>query len=65
MHLTNYSVNKKSDDFKENCKDENDQESGFKRSIKWLFNKLEKDGKDCVTLWLEIKKIIIKTLCSG
>ena len=65
MHLTNYSVNKKSDKFEENEVDENDEETGFKRSIKWLFNKLEDEGKDCTKLWKKIKKIVIKTLCAG
>ena len=35
MHLTNYSINKRSENFQQNFKDE-EGEKGHKRSIKWL-----------------------------
>jgi hypothetical protein len=42
MHLTNYSINKDSDDFV----DDTDTGSGSKRSMKWMMEFLEEQG-DC------------------
>jgi tubulin polyglutamylase TTLL6/13 len=73
MHLTNYSVNKKSEKFS-NDKDasepgveEDEGGTGHKRSISWLLNSLkEKVGSVAVErLWKEISDISAKTvLCN-
>ena len=64
MHLTNYAINKKSKKFIFNTSKEDDN-IGHKRSMIAVFNSLEEDGHDIKTLWIEIKKTIIKTLCVG
>jgi len=63
MHLTNYAINKNSSNFVFNV-DERDDSVGHKRSIKALFKTLQERGRDTKKLWIDIKKIVIKTFCS-
>ena len=68
MHLTNYSVNKYSENFEANtCSSMDDQ--GHKRSISSVFRKIENehrsiDDQDVTSdkLWGKIDDIIIKTM---
>ena len=64
MHLTNWSVNKQSEDFKWNTNTNKDDEGS-----KWSFSALEKKyqelGINSVELWKKIKDIIIKTIISA
>jgi tubulin polyglutamylase TTLL7 len=58
MHLTNYSVNKTSEEF-------NDSESsgeGSKRTVKWMTEFLEEEGHDVTALWSRMSDVILKTL---
>ena len=64
MHLTNYAINKNNENFVFNEKAEDDF-TGSKRSIKKFYSWLENQGHDAVTLKLNIKRIINKTLISG
>uniref|UniRef100_T1G5C5 Tubulin--tyrosine ligase-like protein 9 n=1 Tax=Helobdella robusta TaxID=6412 RepID=T1G5C5_HELRO len=58
MHLTNYSINKRSKDFN------TDEDSGNKRRLSTIYNILEGEGKDVKKLISEIDDIIIKTIIS-
>lgn len=62
MHLTNYSINKKSDQFEGSSSGD----SGSKRSIKWLLSWLsEEKSAQCANLmWKEISEICVKTIVS-
>jgi tubulin polyglutamylase TTLL6/13 len=64
LHLTNYAINKKSKKFIFNTNKEDDN-IGHKRSMIAVFKTLEEEGHDIKTLWREIKKTIIKTMCVG
>jgi hypothetical protein len=58
MHLTNYSINKGSDDFQ----DSDAADEGSKRSVKWLMEWLSGHGHDTDKLWRQMSDVIIKTL---
>lgn len=58
MHLTNYSVNKKSDEFELT----DDMGTGSKRSVKWLVDHLKTEGHDVDRMWARIAKVINKTM---
>ena len=59
-HLTNYSLNKLSDDYK-HC--ENLEEVGSKMTLQSIFKKLsEEQGIDCDQLFDSIKDICAKTM---
>ncbi|XP_053331381.1 tubulin polyglutamylase ttll6-like [Spea bombifrons] len=58
MHLTNYSINKLSENFIR------DDIKGSKRKLSTLRGWLENHGYDAVKLWSEIDDVIIKTLIS-
>lgn len=58
MHLTNYSVNKNSEDFDR----AQGIDQGSKRTIKWLNEWLTANGHDPVTLWQKVAHIINKTV---
>lgn len=62
MHLTNYAINKKSENFEGIDK----EEGGSKRSIKWFFSWLaEQKGLDAVeSVWSKIGQICVKTIIS-
>ena len=64
MHLTNYSVNRKNKDFIKNTGEQSDGE-GHKRSILWMNEYFKSLEYDTDKLWRRIKKLIIKTFCSG
>ena len=64
MHLTNYSINKKNDNFKANENIEND-DVGFKWSLTAFCNHLEQVGIDMDLIWSRIYDVVIKTIASG
>lgn len=61
MHLTNYAINKNSDNFVFNDNSENDG-IGHKRSMTSIFKYLDDIGHDTQKLKKEIQNMIIKTL---
>ena len=62
-HLTNYAINKASDQFKMG---EEDIEAGTssKRTLQTVFKRLKEEGVDIGLLKLKIADLIIKTLLS-
>ncbi|KAH9505341.1 Tubulin polyglutamylase ttll11 [Bulinus truncatus] len=58
MHLTNYSLNKKSSDFKISDKDD----EGSKRKLTAVFKQIEKLGHNVELLWEKIEKMVTLTL---
>ena len=64
MHLTNYSVNKKNDQFVQNENQEQD-DFGFKWSLSAFCKHLESVGIDMNLLWSRIYDLIIKTILSA
>lgn len=64
MHLTNYSVNKKNENFVQNENLEND-DFGFKWSLSAFCKHLESIGIDMNLFWSRIYDIIIKSIISG
>lgn len=63
MHLTNYSLNKRSSTYLHTESDDD----GSKRTITSVFRLLEAKGYDVNKLWTEIKQLVVKTIiaCSG
>ena len=61
MHLTNYSINKHSENFVFN-EDEDGDDVGHKRSLTATFAALEENGVDTELLWERIKDLITKTI---
>ncbi|XP_069490693.1 tubulin polyglutamylase TTLL6 isoform X2 [Ambystoma mexicanum] len=59
MHLTNYSINKHSENFIR------DDDSGSKRKLSTLKKYLEDRGYDTMKIWADIEDVIIKTLISA
>lgn len=64
MHLTNYSVNKKNDNFVQNENIEHD-DYGFKWSLSAFCKHLETVGINMSLLWSRIFDVILKTLACG
>ena len=69
MHLTNYAINKDSDDFVFN-EDPNKDDVGHKRSLRAIFDYIEKNRKNptdksAKQIWADIKDVIVKTLITG
>jgi tubulin polyglutamylase TTLL6/13 len=69
MHLTNYAINKDSDDFVFN-EDPNKDDVGHKRSLRAIFDYIEKHRKNptdksAKQIWGDIKDVIVKTLITG
>lgn len=64
MHLTNYSINKKNENFVQNENAEQD-DFGFKWSLSAFCKHLEQVGIDMNLLWSRIDDVLIKTLISG
>ena len=63
IHLTNYAINKKSEEFVQN---ENPTEfEGHKWSVKTFRRYLESQGHDWTRLWRRIRDIVSKTIISG
>jgi tubulin polyglutamylase TTLL6/13 len=61
MHLTNYAINKFNKEFVQN--DGEDDGSGHKRLMSWVFKHMKENGVDTDQLWKEIKLLALKTLC--
>ncbi|KAG9394637.1 Tubulin--tyrosine ligase [Carpediemonas membranifera] len=61
MHLTNYSLNKKNDQFSYNTDMEHDDE-GSKRSLESVWRVLRAEGVDVDEVWDKIKDIFVKTV---
>ncbi|XP_059928664.1 tubulin polyglutamylase ttll6 isoform X2 [Gadus macrocephalus] len=59
MHLTNYAINKRSENF---VRDEN---AGSKRKLSALTCLLQERSCDVMKLWLDIDDLVIKTLASA
>lgn len=67
MHLTNYAINKNSDNFEKN-EDENDADAGHKRSVTSIFKLIEENHPEqkAEKLWTQIEDICTKTIiCAG
>ena len=63
-HLTNYSINKNSDDFVEN-RNADEDDTGSKQSFSALLQKLNSEGKDTQKLLREIHDVAAKTLIAA
>ena len=63
MHLTNYAINKNSENFifNDDCAED---DKGHKRSLTSTMNLLSSLGHDTEKLWEKIRDLIIKTLCA-
>lgn len=55
MHLTNYSVNKYNADYEISSSNTNGENTGSKRSLKFLFEYLRSHNQDANTLWRDIQ----------
>ena len=64
MHLTNYSINKKNENFVQNENSEQD-DFGFKWSLGAFCKHLEQVGIDMNLLWSRIYDVILKTVIAG
>ncbi|OCT68171.1 tubulin polyglutamylase TTLL5 [Xenopus laevis] len=64
MHLTNYSVNKKSRDYV-SCDDPDVEDYGNKWSMSAMLRYLKQDGTDTTALMAQVEDLIIKTIISG
>jgi len=68
MHLTNYAINKYSDNFEAN-EDEDDDDTGSKRSVSSIFKYIEEQENNpeitADKLWEQIEDIAVKTLISA
>ncbi|XP_077319759.1 tubulin polyglutamylase TTLL5 isoform X2 [Lithobates pipiens] len=64
MHLTNYSVNKKSGDYV-SCDDPEVEDYGNKWSMSAMLRYLKQEGKDTAGLMSQVEDLIIKTIISG
>merc|ERR1711862_751414 len=64
VHLTNYAINKFNENFQQN-QNLDAKDVGHKRSLEAIWNHLRENGDDVDTLWDEIKRMVIKTICSA
>ena len=66
MHLTNYAINKQSENFEAN-EDENLDDSGSKRSVTSVLKHIEdtESGHTAEKIWTQIEDIAVKTLISA
>jgi hypothetical protein len=64
MHLTNYAINKNSDNFIFN-EDAENADYGHKRSLECIWEEIDENGGDSEKIIKKIKKIIIKTLVTA
>jgi len=60
MHLTNYAINKHSDEYV--APTGADDPNASKRSTKWLLSHLAAEGHDAEAIWAEIGDVCVKTL---
>ena len=58
MHLTNYSLNKKSDTYIHT----ESSHDGSKRTISSVFKKMRRMGQNTEKIWVEIKQLVVKTV---
>jgi len=63
VHLTNYSINKKSKKFESN--QDASSATGHKWSMKILWAELQKAGYDTDRIWVDIKDVVLKTLIAA
>jgi len=63
MHLTNYAINKKNENFIFN-EDEDKADIGNKRSLGFLWSYIDSQGGNSKLLLKRIKRIIVKSLCA-
>ena len=63
VHLTNYAINKANDEFEQN--DGIDPGTGHKRLMSWVFDNMRANGVDTNTMWKQIKRLALKTLCAA
>ncbi|XP_070449725.1 tubulin polyglutamylase TTLL5 isoform X29 [Equus przewalskii] len=64
MHLTNYSVNKKSGDYV-SCDDPEVEDYGNKWSMSAMLRYLKQEGRDTTALMAHVEDLIIKTIISA
>ncbi|XP_073443697.1 tubulin polyglutamylase TTLL5 isoform X2 [Dendrobates tinctorius] len=64
MHLTNYSVNKRSADYV-SCDDPEVEDYGNKWSMSAMLRYVKQEGKDTAALMSQVEDLIIKTVISG
>ncbi|KAG8562076.1 hypothetical protein GDO81_015583 [Engystomops pustulosus] len=64
MHLTNYSVNKRSSDYV-SCDDPEVEDYGNKWSMSAMLRYLKQEGKDTAALMSQVEDLIVKTVISG
>ncbi|NXG61752.1 TTLL5 polyglutamylase, partial [Hemiprocne comata] len=64
MHLTNYSVNKKSGDYV-SCDDPEIEDYGNKWSMSAMLRYLKQEGRDTAALMASVEDLIIKTVVSA
>ncbi len=64
MHLTNYAINKGSEEFEFN-KGVDSSGQGSKRSIKWFREYLQDNGYDDCEMWEQVGDIVNKTIISA
>ncbi|KAM6311735.1 tubulin polyglutamylase TTLL5 [Aegotheles albertisi] len=64
MHLTNYSVNKKSGDYV-SCDDPEIEDYGNKWSMSAMLRYLKQEGRDTAALMANVEDLIIKTVVSA
>uniref|UniRef100_A0A803YLI0 Tubulin--tyrosine ligase-like protein 5 n=1 Tax=Meleagris gallopavo TaxID=9103 RepID=A0A803YLI0_MELGA len=64
MHLTNYSVNKKSGDYV-SCDDPEVEDYGNKWSMSAMLRYLKQEGRDTAALMASVEDLIIKTVVSA
>ncbi|XP_032300518.1 tubulin polyglutamylase TTLL5 isoform X4 [Coturnix japonica] len=64
MHLTNYSVNKKSGDYV-SCDDPDVEDYGNKWSMSAMLRYLKQEGRDTAALMASVEDLIIKTVVSA
>ncbi|CAB3385792.1 Hypothetical predicted protein [Cloeon dipterum] len=63
MHLTNYSINKNSAQYKQN--EDADACQGHKWTVKALWVYLSEQGVDVTKLWARLEDLVVKTIISG
>lgn len=63
MHLTNYALNKESENYQEN--NDEDGDKGHKRSLGSILQILKQEGADIELFMEQIKDMIIKTIITG
>jgi len=63
MHLTNYAINKNNDCFE--AAEDTDGDSGFKRSLTSVIDKMEEMGFEKEAMWKSLEECCVKTIIAG